>query len=258
LYKCEAERLARYEKQLTQVFGTSIVASKAEAQELGGGGCHGVCVVENGVSAPSVKDEAALPEAISQLQPYVVFVGTMNYRPNVDAVVYFTEEILPLVRQRHPELRFLIVGRDPARPVRKLTRLPGVVVTGSVPDVSPYLAGARVAVAPFRIAQGVQNKVLEALARGLPVVLTSRSARPFSSLPAQTLLVADTPKDFAEAVISALEDPLVARRCQAAAAHVRERFDWQNHFAQLSHLLEERAVSPGSAAGRVPNYVSIS
>src|SRR5712691_11260778 len=98
----------------------------------------------------------------------------MDYRPNIDAVCYFTDEILPLVHKSHPDLKFLVVGRNPSRRVRRLARLRGVIVTGAVPEVYPYLRGAIAAVAPFRICQGVQNKILEALAVGLPVVATPR------------------------------------------------------------------------------------
>ena len=104
-----------------------------------------------------------------------MFIGVMDYFPNVDAVQYFCREIFPLVRGIMPQTQFLIVGRSPLRAVKKLENQPNVVVTGAVDDVRPYLARALVSVAPFRIARGVQNKVLESMAMGVPVIGTAET-----------------------------------------------------------------------------------
>src|SRR5262249_42354696 len=150
----------------------SIVVSDAEARMLR----HrqpgaAVSVVGNGVDlqyfAPAAEG-SPLSEA-----PRVVFTGSMNYFPNVDAVRYFCRSILGRVREAIPHVQFDIVGRDPTRSVRALAREGRVAVTSSVPDVRVHLARATVAVAPFRIARGVQNKVLEAMAMGVPVVGTT-------------------------------------------------------------------------------------
>ena len=256
-YAREGELLARYEKQVTKEFDVSIVATQQEALELGGGGCSGVEVLENGVALPKTQPVTSLREEIRALQPYVLFVGTMNYRPNVDAVTHFSEEIFPLLQKTHPELRFLIVGRDPSPEVGRLAGKPGVVVTGSVPDVHEYIDGAAVAVAPFRIAQGVQNKVLEALVAGLPVVLTSRPARAIGDVAAELLLVADRPEVFAAAVQSVLENPEFRRRAEAAAPALRESMKWENRLRRLGQLVDSVASSGNGAALRVPREVAV-
>ncbi len=99
-----------------------------------------------------------------------MFTGQMDYRPNIDAVRWFAADILPLIRQQHPASRFAIVGRAPSDEVRALAKLPGVTVTGEVPDVRPWLAAADAVVAPLLLARGVQNKLLEAMAMARPVV----------------------------------------------------------------------------------------
>jgi polysaccharide biosynthesis protein PslH len=237
LYAREGVSLARYEKRIAERFGLSIVTTSQDAIDLGGGGCQSIEVVPNGVKSPPVLDPASLPAELRGMQPYALFVGTMNYRPNADAVVFFAEEILPLIHETHPELRFLIVGRDPTAAVRKLARLPGVVVTGTVQDVHLYLAGACVAVAPFRIAQGIQNKVLEALVYGVPVVLTSKPARAISGPAVQVLSVADSPKEFAASVRSVLENPELRQRSLAAAPHLRTLLAWEPSLTRLEAML---------------------
>jgi glycosyltransferase involved in cell wall biosynthesis len=178
----------------------------------------------------------------------------MSYRPNADAVIYFAEEIFPLVQKTHPELRFLIVGRDPTSAVRNLARRPGVVVTGGVPDVHSYLAGAAVTVAPFRIAQGVQNKVLEALVAGVPVVLTSRPARAVGGPAAEILNVADSPEEFAGMVQSVLENPEFRRRSMQAAPKLQELLAWEPSLARLEGLLERLAGVSRETNTEVPTH----
>ena len=255
LYAREGASLARYEKQIAEIFDLSIVTTPREALDLGGGGCQSVEVVANGVSTPPKLDPQELPPDIREMQPYVLFVGTMNYRPNADAVEYFAKEIFPLVRQTHPQLRFLIVGRDPTPAVRRLSRLPGVHVTGSVPDVHGYLAGAVVTVAPFRIAQGVQNKVLEALVAGVPVVLTSRPAEAISGPAADLLLIADTPNTFADSVRAVIENPEFRRRSLEAAPSLQELLSWQMSLTRLEQLVERVAGLRQEACSEVSNHV---
>jgi len=254
LYAREGASLARYERLTAENFDASLVTTHQEALDLGGGGCRSVEVIANGVAAAPAFDLQNLLADILQLQPYVLFVGTMSYRPNADAVTYFAREIFPLLRQSNPDLRFLIVGRDPTPTVRKLGRLPGVVVTGSVSDVHGYLAGAAVAVAPFRIAQGVQNKVLEALVAGVPVVLTSKPARAFSGLAADLLLVADTPKAFADAVRAALGNLEFRRRCLEAVPDLQQLLSWQASLSRMEELIGNLAVIPREAGSGVPSH----
>jgi sugar transferase (PEP-CTERM/EpsH1 system associated) len=245
LFAREARELARYEEEWAAASSATIVTTRQEASLLHGEGASRVAVVGNGVEIPA-ENKAALPEEIRELQPYALFVGTMDYLPNVDAVEYFAEEILPRVRERHPEMGFVIVGRDPVRRVRNLASKPGIVVTGTVPEVESYLTGSTAVVAPFRIAQGIQNKLLEALAVGKPIVSTSGPAAAIGAKHGETLLVADAPQDFANALVAILEDPALCGRFSNGVDFVRRNFSWHEKLSELEQLLLR-------AAGLLPN-----
>jgi len=242
VYEREAKTLAAYEEKWARVSSSTMVTTRQEAALLRGEGISPVEVVSNGVEIPATRLDA-LTEEIQALQPYALFVGTMDYLPNIDAVEYFAEEILPRIRKRHPELNFVIAGRSPAGRVRKLGRKPGVVVTGAVPDVEVYLAGCAAVVAPFRIAQGIQNKVLEALAAGKPIVSTPGPAAAIAARHGETLLVADNATDFADAVVALLEDPALYCRFSNGADFVRKNFSWCENLDHLERLLLQAAGS---------------
>jgi sugar transferase (PEP-CTERM/EpsH1 system associated) len=244
LYRREARTLAHYEKMWAAASHSTVVSTQQEAALLAGEGLSSIAVVGNGVEIPP--QTKSLPENIKALQPYVVFIGTMDYRPNVDAVEYFAWDLLPRIHRTHAELKFVIVGRVPTSRVRRLARLPGVVVTGTVPEVETYLAGSVAVVAPFRIAHGIQNKMLEALASGKPVVSTSAPARAMGAADGKTVLVADTAEEFASNVVALLEDSRLYRRLSNGADFVRRNFNWQDKLSRLEELLLEAAGMPGS------------
>jgi sugar transferase (PEP-CTERM/EpsH1 system associated) len=242
VYDREAKTLAAYEEKWARVSSSTIVTTRQEAALLRGEGIPPVEVVSNGVEIPAARD-AKFPEAIRAVQPFALFVGTMDYLPNIDAVEYFAEEILPRIRERHPELSFLIVGRNPTRRVRKLGEKPGVFVTGTVPDVELYLAACTAVVAPFRIAQGIQNKVLEGLAACKPIVSTSGPAAAIGAKHGETLLIADNAEDFGNAVVALLEDPTLCCRFSNGADFVRKNFSWHENLNLLEQLLLQAAGS---------------
>jgi glycosyltransferase involved in cell wall biosynthesis len=164
----------------------------------------------------------------------------MDYRPNVDGVEHFGREIFPILRRAVPELEFWIVGRNPTPRVRALASAEGVRVTGEVDDVGEYLARAAVAVVPLRIAQGVQNKILEAMAAGTPVVATSKAFEGIDATPGADLLVADGAADFAGAVERLLRDSHERERLAASARKVVEtRYSWDSSMAELERILRE-------------------
>lgn len=243
IYRLEAKRLAQYEEELATAFDHCIFVSEKEAGLFRRQGSHQpVSVIPNGVDldyfAPT---GGGLPRPGP---PVMVFTGTMDYFPNVDAVKYFCRQIFPLVREVLPEAHFYIVGRNPTEPVKELGREPQVTVTGSVPDVRPYLARAGVVVAPFRIARGIQNKILEAMAMGVPIVGTSTAFQGLGVTELDGVRVADGPEGFVREALALFNDPdssLQARR------YVQRCHQWEEQGARLSRLLRELAQEP---AGR--------
>jgi sugar transferase (PEP-CTERM/EpsH1 system associated) len=164
--------------------------------------------------------------------PVAVFTGTMDYRPNIEAVLWFAEAVLPRLRATHPTLRFAVVGAHPAPAVTRLAARTGVIVTGRVADVRPYLAHAAVAVAPLMIARGIQNKVLEAMAMARPVVATPAAFAGLRAAPGRDLLVADGVPAFAAAVAAVLDGRHPALGAAARAA-VLARYAWGATLARL-------------------------
>jgi sugar transferase (PEP-CTERM/EpsH1 system associated) len=169
--------------------------------------------------------------------PTIVFVGMMDYWPNVDAVVWFAKEILPLVRVRQPQACFQIVGARPVAAVTALASLEGVEVTGAVDDVRPYVAAARVVVAPLRIARGIQNKVLEGMAMARPVVTTPGALEGINATPGRDLLAGTSGRDIAEAVVSVLAGRAQADLGTAARAFVLKNHDWGTNLRSLDDLI---------------------
>jgi len=176
--------------------------------------------------------------------PRVVFVGMMDYRANVDAVIWFVSRVWPLVLREEPGAQFFIVGARPTPEVSQLDAAEGVTVTGRVEDVRPFLWGARAAVAPLRIAQGTQNKVLEAMAASVPVVATSLATRGIGAPRGPHVMVEDDPKDFASAVVSLLHDsPARTAQVEAALHMIGEYHSWESSADHLERLLKEAAES---------------
>jgi sugar transferase (PEP-CTERM/EpsH1 system associated) len=196
-----------------------------------------VSVVDNGVDGSYFAPDAARPDPFDG-GIAVVFTGAMDYWPNVDAVGWFSREVWPDILARHPQALFWIVGMNPTAQVQALASLPGVRVTGSVPDVRPYIQHARVVVAPLRIARGIQNKVLEAMALDRPVVAHANCAAPLAAARAHGLAVADTPESFVAAVDQALAGGVPAGAC-SPRAYVLARHDWAVNMARYVNLLED-------------------
>lgn len=239
LYRREGQRLRALEAEFAERAALTLVCSPREAQEL-----RSFCAPRNlhTVGNGTDTDYFAPAAAPAPAAPYLVFTGAMDYRANVDAVVWFVDEVYPRVRAQCPEAGLRIVGSNPAPAVRRLAERPGVVVTGRVADIRPHLRGAALAVAPLRVARGIQNKVLEALACGIPVVATSAAAQGIEGEP--PLCVADEPAAFAAAVVRLLGDPL--RRGELASAgrtFIVERYGWERQLERLSALLSAAASS---------------
>jgi glycosyltransferase involved in cell wall biosynthesis len=161
----------------------------------------------------------------------------MDYWPNVDAVQYFARAVLPRLRQDCHGATFWIVGSSPTRGVLELASLPGVVVTGRVPDVRPYLSHAAAVVAPLRLARGVQNKVLEAMAMARPVVASTQAAEGIDAVPGRDFLVADTPEAMAGHLLAVARDGAHRPLGPNGRSYVLATYDWQNSLCKLDASL---------------------
>jgi glycosyltransferase involved in cell wall biosynthesis len=164
----------------------------------------------------------------------------MDYFPNIDAVCYFAEKILPIIRRRVPNAEFRIVGSNPARKVQELSKIPNTVVTGHVPDVRAYLQDAAVTLAPLRIARGTQNKILESMAMGIPVVATPQAAKGIQAVGERDILVAETPEKFARRVVDLLQNASLRKRLSVAGRkQVEKAHLWPAAMRILDSTLAE-------------------
>lgn len=234
IYALEARRLAHYEETVAEDFDCSIFISEKEAALFKERGVDmPIAVISNGVNADYYS-----PNGSHANEPAMVFVGEMDYFPNVDAVIYFCREVFPLVRRVLPEACFFIVGRNPTRQVRALNQLTNVIVTGSVSDVRPFLLKSCVSVAPFRVARGLQNKVLEAMAMALPVVGTSQAFQGISANESDGIRIADTPERLADAIVELITNPDLRNRCShAARSYIEQKHQWKDQGVKLESLL---------------------
>ena len=231
IYRREAAGIRRLERMAIERCDAVVVISSAEAAVLEGPSDK-VVVVGNGVDT-----EYFTPQPRPAGGTTIVFTGTMSYRPNAEGVCWFVREVWPELKRSRGDLRFLIVGRAPTRAVRRLSENPGVVVTGSVPDVRPYLASADLAVAPLRIARGVQNKILEAMAAGRAVVASPQALEGLELAEGSDVLRAATPREWKETILSLLSDEAARRRIeQAARRRVEHDYVWSARLAPLVAL----------------------
>jgi len=240
LYRIEGQRLARCERSWIEAFDASILITAAEAAPLRNlAASSRLHVVGNGVllpalqpadrdascGAPELEPLSGMPDGA--LLPTVGFVGMMNYRANVDAVRWFVETCWPRIVATHPRAVFRIVGRRPGRSVRRLSRIKGVQVVGGVDDALDEVRRFDVSVAPMRIARGLQNKVLEAMAAARPVVLTSRAAEGIEATAGRDFVIADSPDEIGRCVAELLSDPSARRRLgESARRYVAQHHRW--------------------------------
>jgi sugar transferase (PEP-CTERM/EpsH1 system associated) len=239
----EAGKLQAFERATAARADASIFVSEAERQlftsriALPG---RDVRAISNGIDLDFYDPLADFPRSGTPGAPLLVFTGQMDYRPNVEAVAGFADEVLPILLRRHPDLRFAIVGRNPASAVQRLSERRGIIVTGSVPDVRTWLAAASIVVAPLRIARGIQNKVLEAMAMARPVIASAGAFEGIEAVHGRDLIVADSADEQAAAIQSLLADPAASAAMGAAARRQMEaRYHWQATLAPLTELLTQ-------------------
>ena len=242
IYMLESKRLALYEKQIVDAFDATTVVSEAEADLLRKrtGGDGKIHAVPNGVDTvyfhPASKQIA---DKNRKSCCTLIFCGLMDYYPNVDAVVWFVKEVMPRLRNRLGEVQFNVVGAKPAKEILNLTDNPDVKVLGRVKDVRPHIRQAAISIAPIRIARGIQNKVLEAMAMAKPIVATKQAFEGIEAVPGRDLLVTKAEPDaYAEAIATLWEQPVLAEDLGKNARQVVEtRYDWNARLEKLDALL---------------------
>ena len=267
IYAREARRLLAFERTVAARASASVLVSEQEAalfreliqdqdqtrQRVEGQAsdtsAH-VHAIDNGVDTDYFSPEHDHPNPYPPGSANLVFTGAMDYWANVDAVRFFADAVLPFIQQTLPEARLVIVGSRPTPEVRALGERPGIAVTGTVPDVRPYLAHAQGAVAPLRIARGVQNKVLEAMAMGCPVVATPQALDGLRACNGMDWLVAEEPEPLAALArrLLQLRGEERARLGEKARACVIEHYSWSEHLDRLVRLLQaepEPESNPG-------------
>jgi len=242
LYRREGRRLLAYERAVVaRASHTFLVTDKEVALfvQLAPEAAGRVAALRNGVDADFFSPDPARASPFAPGELPLVFTGAMDYWPNVDAVTWFVRDMLPVLRSRWPSLRFHIVGRSPTPAVRALAA-EGVVVSGTVPDVRPYLQHAAAVVAPLRLARGVQNKVLEAMAMGRPVIAARSCVEAIEVRPGQDLLAADDAPGFVMGLQQLLADAnLAASIGRSARMCVLGHHSWSASLGLLDRCLAD-------------------
>ncbi|NBC32097.1 MAG: TIGR03087 family PEP-CTERM/XrtA system glycosyltransferase [Alphaproteobacteria bacterium] len=243
IYRRESRALLAFERETAVRTARSVFVSDNEAalfRSLAPETAGKVMAIPNGVDTVFFDPAQDFASPFAPGDTALVFTGAMDYWANVDAVTWFAETVLPAVRRTRPKVRFWIVGANPDPAVQRLAERPGIVVTGRVPDTRPYLAHAALVVAPLRIARGTQNKVLEAMAMGRPVLTTPAAAAGAEACVAGTdLVVTDTADAWAAVIGSLLAD---TAGTGALGRHARQRvlasYGWQSSFDRLDRVLD--------------------
>jgi len=242
IYRREAQKLLAYETNIASQSAMTLFVSEREAelfQQLAPSVAEKVSFVNNGVDTNFFNPELSFVSPFAENETAIVFTGAMDYWANVDAVVWFAQKVLPAVKEQQPTVKFYIVGSKPAKDVQQLAEADdAVVVTGRVDDVRNYVAHASLVVAPLRIARGIQNKVLEAMAMAKPIVATPAAMEGISGNSAIQIAIAEAPESFADAVTSALRQPrnAVAENRQ----YVQAEFSWQQNGQRLCDFLSKQ------------------
>ena len=236
-YKLQARRLLRYEGNVCRKVKRVIAVSEADASAMREMfGVAGVSAVPTGVDLNYFTPPSGPMKKTSNL----VFIGSMDWSPNVDGVLYFVREILPLIREQRPGCSLAIVGRNPDSGIRKLAEEDShISVLGTVPDVRPYLWGAEVSIVPLRIGGGTRLKIYESMAARVPVISTTVGAEGLEVRSGENILIADSCEEFARRCLELLDRPSEQGRLSDNAWEmVHDRFSWNQVAKCFEHLLE--------------------
>lgn len=249
VYRREAQLIHEYEVKSAELFQQCFFVAQQEADLFikNNPAFDNVSAVENGIDSTAFYPPPQL-RAVTDA-PVLLFTGVMDYAPNIDAVIWFVEEVWQQVLGLYPKARFVIAGMNPAPQVSALDGRDGIEVTGFVEDILPYFHQAHVFVAPFRLARGVQNKVLQAMATGLPVVTTLKGLEGIDAEAGVHLVTAESPPEFVDAIYQLLDKPeAFSVVAQQAEQKISERYSWEgalNNFESLVFGSESKHETNG-------------
>ncbi len=238
VYQREATTLLRYEQQLASRAKISLFVSEQEAalfKTLSPFLADKIGAINNGVDTDYFSPDIVFSSPYQADEDVLVFTGAMDYWANIDAVVWFAKNVFPRLEKNHPQAKFYIVGGKPTKDVQALAENNNIIVTGRVDDVRPYVAHARLVVAPLRIARGIQNKVLEAMAMGKYIVATGAAMEGIPRNEKIAVSVADDADDMVKQLDGLLATPTTA---SANRDFVKTLFSWEQNVQQLSALLQ--------------------
>lgn len=241
IYRREADCLFNYERRIACEFNNATFVSEKEAslfRQLAPECAQKTTFFNNGVDTSFFSPGQNYPNPYPAGAEVLVFTGAMDYWANIDAVDWFARHIFPIIRTRRPNTWFYIVGAKPGKTVQLLANLPGVCITGMVADIRPYLQHAVAAVAPLRIARGIQNKVLEAMAMQKPVIVSPQALEGINAIDGEELLVANNETEFSDQALLVLENGNGAILGQAARSRIMADYTWQNSLSRLDTMLE--------------------
>lgn len=233
--RLQAAKMRRFERDKCREAGQVIAVSELDAETM-----REMFGVSQVLSVPTGVDLAYFERlGPAEFKAHLVFLGSMDWMPNIDAVEWFVRDVLPLIRRSRPDCTVAIAGRNPSRSVLNLAaRDPLLLVTGAVADVRPWLWGAQVSIVPLRAGGGTRLKIYESMAAGVPVVSTSIGAEGLTIHPPRDIRIADTPEDFAAECLRLLDSPAEREAVSAAALTlVRERFSWEHVSRQFEDAL---------------------
>ncbi len=236
IHRFEKELVKQYEKRIWKYFNKTLVVSPIDARYL-----KELDKDINVEVMPIGFDLEKLPFRLNNhSNKKICFIGNMRTFPNTDAVCWFCNEILPLIRKRIPDIEFYIVGAEPSRRVRQLSKIKNVIVTGKVDDIAKYVYDASVTVAPMRVGAGIQTKIYESMALGTPVVSTSIGLEGLECIPGRDIVIADRPIDFADRVIKLIKDrDLRMQISKDARRLVEEKYDYKKLLKKLDYIIRQ-------------------
>ncbi len=245
LYRRESKKLLAFETQMAQVFDATVFVSEDEAnyfKSLAPEVADKVFYRVQGVDSQYFNPDLALESPYQPTEIPIVFAGAMDYWPNIDAVVWFANEVFPQIKKAVADITFYIVGMNPSDEVLKLAQKEGIVVTGSVPDVRPFIAHAKLSVAPLKIARGIQNKVLEAMAMAKPIVATPQAMRGIHIDTDYQPVVTESASEFAQGVLDIIQNGN-HQNAPAARDCILNGYNWDTNLKRIGDLLDFSSCS---------------